>query len=101
MSRSYDLDWGFFLFLQVSFSPLKSHTNVWIDDVASTNVWFFGGFVFLCCFVFVFLASLERINDNGENCVTRSWFLLQHNSLPCLLLCAPLYRQPGRRHPSG
>lgn len=43
---------AFFLFLQVSFSPLKSHTNVWIDDVASTNVWFFGGFVFLCCFVF-------------------------------------------------
>lgn len=69
----------FVFFKQVSFSPLKSHTNVWIYNVAYTNVWF----------CFGFLASLERINDNGENYLTRYWFLLQHNSLTCLLVCAP------------
>lgn len=58
MSCSYDLDGGFLvLFLKVSFSPLKSHTSVWIYKVASTNVWFFW---WLGGVGFVFLASLER-----------------------------------------
>lgn len=70
---------------QVS-SLLKSHSNVWIYNVAQSNV----GWGCLA-----FLASLERRNDNGEKDLTRSWLLLQHSSLARLFgapLCCPLSR---------
>lgn len=66
VSCSYNLDGGF-LVLFLSFpSPLKSHTSVWIYNVASTSVVFLvvlRGFfvVFLFLFFFLKLPLREQI----------------------------------------
>lgn len=49
--------------------------------------------------LFIFLAFLARMNDNGEQ--FNKVLLLQHNSFTCLLLCAPWYYQLNRWGPYG